>query len=221
MIAIMVTYVFLSVIIGTVIFVEFHHSIPIMGIYTGLILIGAISIISKISKSDNREKMDLQNEKIGLEKRLQEINRNKKQTEQEKESLIKRSGLENARWGANTISAQSYENKLRELEELLLKMKIILTDDKETASGRLIQLEKFLYFVNKKYKMLAEQQKATDYAKQQADYAQEQLRETQKQVQAMKNLENAVNLQTEYQIWQDLGSEAGKATVAHRLYKDN
>ena len=40
-------------------------------------------------------------------------------------------------------------------------------------------------------------------------------------VKAMKKVERAVNLQTEYQIWQDRGYELGKLSAASRLYRDD
>lgn len=193
---VIISYLFASIGLGILIFNNLHftNQIPLVT-YVSFIFIFGVFLITKMSKSENEEKTSQQIEKGSLEKRLQETISDKKQLEQEINNLIKESGLRNSKLTSYYI--HSYEMKLRELEEILQKMKIILTDNKETKSGQLILLEKLLYFVNKKYtdeEMLREQQKATDYAK-------EQLVETQSQAQALQEVKEEIRKQTEFQAY--------------------
>ena len=118
--------------------------------------------------------------------------------------------LKNATFGVSKLSALIIAQRLISLGDILKKMAVIVDDKNSTPSNRLLAMENYLYLLKKQEtdeQLLDETKRANDLAEE--------------RIKAMKNMENAVNLQTEYQIWQDLGSEAGKATVAHRLYKDN
>ena len=102
---------------------------------------------------------------------------------------------------SSTLLNASYV-RLGELKDVLVKMRAILADTHESQANRLLALEKLIYFVNKKHsdaELLAEQQKATEYAKEQAQYAREQAEETRKLAQATRDVEEAVRKQTEFQ----------------------
>ena len=118
--------------------------------------------------------------------------------------------LKNAFFGVSTLSALFISKRLLNLSDILQKMLIIAEDKENTASARLLAMENFLYLVRKQ----AMDEKLMDETKRANDLAEEKIKEMQK-------VRDAVNLQTEYQVWQDLGAEANKASVAHRLFKDN
>ena len=147
---------------------------------------------------------------------------------QQKKNLFIADAFRNAPFEVNSANAFFISNHLKKLESILRKMHIIATDKDITASARLLAMENLLCLLNKQEidkKSFNENQFANKRAN---DLNEKLLNETKRanelaeeRIKTMQQMEHAVNLQTEFQIWSDLGSEAGKATVAHLLYKDN
>lgn len=116
--------------------------------------------------------------------------------------------LKNASFGVSALSAVIISKHLINLETILQKMLVIASDKKITASNRLLTMENYLYLLKKQdmdEKLLDETKRANALAEE--------------RIKAMQDMENAVNLQTEYQIWQDRGFELGKVNAASRLYQ--
>lgn len=121
--------------------------------------------------------------------------------------------LKNATFGVSKLSALFIVKNLLALADILNKMAVIVGDKDSTASARLLAMENLLYLVKKQEmdeKLLDESKRANDLAEE--------------KVKAMQKVERAVNLQTEYKIWQDRGGEVGelgKILAASRLYRDD
>ena len=118
--------------------------------------------------------------------------------------------LKNTNYGVSLLSAYLINKRLIQLEPILRKMLIIASDKETTASGRLLAMENYLHLLKKQEmdeKLLNESRRANELAEE--------------RIKAIQDMENAVNLQTEYQIWQDRGYELGKLSAASRLYQKN
>lgn len=169
-----------------------------------LILLSAIPVtaivLSFMVLSVKKKNLNLRKlliERDDLNSILKSTYEDKKLLESEKERL--NHSMENE--VSSTLLNASYV-RLGELKDVLVKMRAILADTHESQANRLLALEKLIYFVNKKHsdaELLAEQQKATEYAKEQAQYAREQAEETRKLAQATRDVEEAVRKQTEFQ----------------------
>ena len=187
-----------------------------------LILLGAIPAIAIVLsfmvlsvKKKNLNLRKLLIERDDLNSILKSTYEDKKLLESEKERL--NHSMENE--VSSTLLNASYV-RLGELKDVLVKMRAILADTHESQANRLLALEKLIYFVNKKHsdaELLAEQQKATDYAREQAYYAQEQAKyaqqqaeEAKKQVQATKDVEEAIRKQTEFQAYVEIMKDIDK-----------
>lgn len=116
--------------------------------------------------------------------------------------------LKDATFGVSMLSALVVSKRLISLSTILQKMLIIAGDKESTPSNRLLAMENYLYLLKKQEtdeQLLDESKRANDLAEE--------------RIKAMGDLENAINLQTEYQIWQDRGYELGKVSAASRLYE--
>lgn len=179
-----------------------------------LIVIGFFFLLP-LGKQKKLELKRLQEEKLYLKNDLQTLEDEQENLNEEESKIAIAYGLDE---GATPELVNVSNARLLELENILQKMKNILITTPRNSSEQILALEQLLYLLNKKYieeKMLSEQQKATTYAKEQADYARQQADSAQEQVQAIKDLETAINIQTDMQYWQ--GQEHGQsaADLAH------
>ncbi len=116
--------------------------------------------------------------------------------------------LKNATFGVSKLSALIIAQRLISLGDILKKIAVIVDDKNSTPSNRLVAMENYLYLLKKQEmdeQLLDETKRANELAEE--------------RIKAIKDMENAVNLQTEYQIWQDRGYELGKISAASRLYE--
>lgn len=135
-----------------------------------------------------------------------EINALKHQIENLSASNI----LKGATFGVSKLSALIIAKRLIQLDTVLQKMLVIITDKETTTSNRLLTMENYLYLLKKQEmdeQLLNETKRANDLEEE--------------RIKAIQDVESAVNLQTEYQIWQDRGFELGKINAASRLYQKN
>lgn len=118
--------------------------------------------------------------------------------------------LKNATFGVSKLSALVIAQRLISLGDILKKMAVIVDDKNSTPSNRLLAMENYLYLLKKQEmdeQLLNETKRANDLEEE--------------RIKAIQDVESAVNLQTEYQIWQDRGFELGKINAASRLYQKN
>lgn len=162
-------------------------------------IIGMIFSKLWINKQEiNMKKLEEEREngKKEIEVAIKILETNKKDIEQEQEILKKSYNL-----GKNVDPSRINAGYIKsfELEGILKKMKVILTDTQETSSNKIIALEELLYLTNKKYideAMLEEQKMATNYAEKQAEYAAENLKEMKKQSHELEAQNDMLTLQT-------------------------
>lgn len=210
-------FVSLLVIVFGGCFYAYSNKIPvamILLVAIPIIVFGFIFALSSINKK-NLSLQELLNEKEGLDSILKSMYRDKQVIENEEMQLQTICDK-----NTNSTILNAKYTRISELKDILVKMKSILADTNETQTNRVLALEKLIYFLNKKHsdsQLFAEQQKATDYAReqayyaqQQANYAEEQAEEAKKQVQATKDLEEAIRKQTEFQAYVEIMKDIEK-----------
>lgn len=169
-------------------------AIVLLGIVCGLWWLGAKNSATGKTDSLNKAKQNIEPEIKALKQQI--------------DNLAATDILKNATFGVSKLSALIIAAKLLTLADILNKMAVIVDDKDSTASARLLAMENLLYLVKKQEmdeKLLDESKRANDLAEE--------------RIKAIQDMENAVNLQTEYQIWQDRGYELGKINAAARLYQ--
>lgn len=181
--------------------------LTVIGIF--ITLVGCLFVIPIISKQ-KKAFSQLQVEKKNLENTLKAICDDKAKITNEKENLAK---VYNLTKNATPLPVILSNNKLAELEDVLKKMKNILMDFQEVQSKKILALEKLIYIIDKKYNdsiMLEEQQKATEYTREQAEYIKKQTEKIQEQTQAMRDIEEAVRKQREFQAYVEIVKDIDK-----------
>ena len=126
------------------------------------------------------------------------------------ENLSATNILKGATFGVSKLSALIVAQRLISLGDILKKMAVIVDDKDSTSSNRLLAMENYLYLLKKQEmdeQLLDETKRANDLEEE--------------RIKAIQDVESAVNLQTEHQIWQDRGFELGKINAASRLYQKN
>lgn len=141
------------------------------------------------------------------QKTLQEINSLKQQID--KLSLI--NYIRNSKYGVSKLSGLLFAQHLIKLEPILKKMLVIANDKDSTASNRLLAMENLLYLMQKQ--------------KMDKEMLEDNRRANEERVQAIRDVENAVRVQTNMQYWQGQGNKLYTDIAAseniHRSYSQD
>lgn len=141
------------------------------------------------------------------QKTLQEINSLKQQID--KLSLI--NYIRNSKYGVCKLSGLLFAQHLLQLEPILKKMLVIANDKDSTASNRLLAMENLLYLMQKQ--------------KMDKEMLEDNRRANEERIQAIRDVENAVRVQTDLQYWQGQGNEQfvinAYARNMHRSYSQD
>ena len=141
------------------------------------------------------------------QKTLQEINSLKQQIDNL--SLI--NYIRNSKYGVCKLSGLLFAQHLIQLEPILKKMLVIANDKDSTVSNRLLAMENLLYLMQKQ--------------KMDKEMLEENRRANEERTQAIRDVENAVRVQTDLQYWQGQGNEQfvinAYAMNMHRSYSQD
>lgn len=171
-----------------------------------IIIWGSIlGIWGLIAKTAAPKQIELLNK--SKQKTLQEINSLKQQID--KLSLI--NYIRNSKYGVCKLSGLLFAQHLLQLEPILKKMLVIANDKDSTASNRLLAMENLLYLMQKQ--------------KMDKEMLEDNRRANEERIQAIRDVENAVRVQTDLQYWQGQGNEQfvinAYARNMHRSYSQD
>lgn len=158
-----------------------------------------------LAKTSAPKQIELLNK--SKQKTLQEINSLKQQID--KLSLI--NYIRNSKYGVCKLSGLLFAQHLLQLEPILKKMLVIANDKDSTASNRLLAMENLLYLMQKQ--------------KMDKEMLEDNRRANEERIQAIRDVENAVRVQTDLQYWQGQGNEQfvinAYARNMHRSYSQD
>lgn len=123
------------------------------------------------------------------QKTLQEINSLKQQID----NLSLTNYIKNSKYGVCKLSGLLFAQHLIKLEPILKKMLVIANDKDSTESNRLLAMENLLYLIQKQ--------------KMDKEMLEDNRRANEERIQAIRDVENAVRVQTDQQYWQWQGNE--------------
>lgn len=171
-----------------------------------IIIWGSIfGIWGLLAKTSAPKQIELLNK--SKQKTLQEINSLKQQIDNL--SLI--NYIKNSKYGVCKLSGLLFAQHLINLEPILKKMLVIANDKDSTASNRLLAMENLLYLIQKQ--------------KMDKEMLEDNRRANEERIQAIRDVENAVRVQTDLQYWQGQGNEQfvinAYARNMHRSYSQD
>lgn len=138
--------------------------------------------------------------KTAVPKQIELLNKTKQKTLQEINSLKQQidnlsltNYIRNSKYGVCKLSGLLFAQHLIKLEPILKKMLVIANDKDSTASNRLLAMENLLYLMQKQ--------------KMDKEMLEDNRRANEERIQAIRDVENAVRVQTDQQYWQWQGNE--------------